>query len=47
VQRIGSCDHPKDADTLDELISALQVETHEQVVVVAANGHFELLPIAG
>ena len=47
VQRIGSCDHPKDADTLDELISALEVETHEQVVVVAANGHFELLPIAG
>ncbi|MEA2058050.1 MAG: DUF5671 domain-containing protein, partial [Actinomycetota bacterium] len=45
VQRIGSADHPTDVATIDEVVSLLATETHERVVVVASNGHFELFPI--
>ena len=47
VQRLGAADHPTDADSLDEVVSTLALETHERVVVVASDGHFELFPLAG
>lgn len=45
VRRLGSADHPADVATADEVVSLLATETHERVVVVASNGHFELFPI--
>jgi len=46
VRAFRVIDPPTTAHTLDDVLAALQVETHERVVVVAEDDHFELLPIA-
>lgn len=46
VRAFRVIDPPTEADTLDDVLAALMLETHERVVVVAEDGHYELLPIA-
>jgi hypothetical protein len=46
VRAFRVIDPPTAADTLDDVLAALALETHERVVVVAEDDHFELLPVA-
>jgi hypothetical protein len=45
VQGLRVVDDPTEAETLEEVLSALDAETHTRVVVVAEDGGYRLMPL--
>ncbi len=47
VQALRVVGEPAEAETLDDVLSALDAETHSRIVVVAEDGRYRLLPLDG
>jgi hypothetical protein len=45
VQGLRVAGAPIEAETLDDVLSALDAETHGRVVIVAEDGRYRLIPL--